>query len=254
MAGDKAKIYLITRFSIYSYPPKKFPIIIRDNSEEQYKKWLFNDSRMLNKFDLFEEVTVPSIKHQTYKNYEWLIYTSKELPEEYLDQLKNAVSSVPNTKVIVLEPGKIFIEHFKKYDKEEPYVSVRLDDDDGLNPNYFQILSKYTNPGVIISPKHGRLISRTAPYGHFVSSPHSYFPKCGAWGLALSGGNVYTLGNHATIHSRLDVEWLNQPDIYLLSIGSHLSNASVNSRTHEKKPGPFDIKKFLTTNNNQSSK
>lgn len=252
MAEDKAKIYLITRFSIYSYPPKTFPIVIRHHTEEQYKKWLFNDSRMLNKFDLFEDVTVPSIKHQTYKNYEWLIYTSSELPKEYMDQLKKVVSSVPNTKIIVVESGKSFCEHFKKYDKEEPYVSVRLDDDDGLNPNYFQILSKYTNPGVILAPKHGRLISRTAPYGHFISSPHSYFPRCGAWGLALSGGNVYALGNHATIHSRLDVEWLNQPDIYLLTVSASANNASVNLRNHAKKPEPFNIKEFLAPNNKSS--
>jgi hypothetical protein len=237
----------LTRFSIYSYPPKSFGIKDSKQTEAQYKEWLYNNKRMLNKFDIFEAITARSVKNQTYKNYEWLIYTSKELPDEYLDELKKITDSIPNTKIIILEPGTSLKTHFNKYSKgKDPYITIRLDDDDGLNPNYLQLLSKHTSPGLIISPKQGLLVSRTAPHGHFVSSYHSIFPRCGAWGLALTGGNVYSLGNHMNLHKDYKVVYLDEPDLYLLSSIAKEFRSSGFTRSQVIKPIPFDVDLFFS--------
>lgn len=244
-----AKIYVLTRFSVYNYPPKIWPVGGKIQSEEEYAKWLYNPKRMINKFDIFEGITKRCIENQTYKNFEWHIYTSKRMPKKWLDELFGLVKDVPQAKLFYVKNIGESLQHFAEYPKKEPYVSVRLDDDDGIHPRFFEILSHYTSPGMVISPKHGRMISRTAPTGAFVSSYHTIYPFCGAWGLAFSGGNVYSLGNHMKVNSNYDVNYLKDKDLYLLYSGSKASHASGNEREHQSTLKPFDLDAFLKGKN-----
>ena len=204
--------YVITRFSIFDPKYKHFKLTdLTLYNRHGYKSKLFSSRRLDFKFKVFEKVTLPSVINQTNKNYTWYIYTSNILPEKYKTKLLKLTQRFPQIKCK-------FIQSFNEFtfipDKLGPYCTVRLDDDDGLNPHFFYNLQKYRHlNGCIISHSHGlkfRLKNGAVELG----SPIVY--KNIALGLCAIGKNIYDCGHHVKMEETHKVIVDETPNMYYL--------------------------------------
>jgi hypothetical protein len=174
-------------------------------------KFLFNPSRMEEKFHIFETITIPSIKKQTDKNFTWLIYSSESLPKEYKDRLlehKNA-----KTHIIFVKNFTAMYSDIKKHlQGKENYSTTRLDDDDGLNPKFLETLNKYqANEQHIISFPHGKKIKRVKD-DYIVKGKVNY--KKIATGLSAINMDIFSARDHTKVNKKHPVIYDSLKDAY----------------------------------------
>jgi len=132
------KVYILTRFSIFDPSTKGFKI---QRASDNYKEKLFNKKRLDAKFSFFEKMTLPSVLNQTYKDWEWHIFTSNELLENYKKKLEQLTSSYTSIKICYIKNFKEF--NFKPSSMDKYFCTIRLDDDDGIHSSFFNNLQKY---------------------------------------------------------------------------------------------------------------
>ena len=205
--------YIITRMSILDSHHKGFQLT-RKHSKENIKDALFSPKRLNAKFALFDKATYPSILGQTYKDYTWLIYTRTQLPEEYKEKLEGYVK-----KNILI----VYVKNFKEMDEDirsrlrgkKDYSTIRLDDDDSLNPKFLEMLTKYKDKkGAIISAPHGRWFRLRK--GEINLRKKIYYKK-NAQGLAGIGFNIFDAGNHTHVNTKYKVIYDDLPDAFYRS-------------------------------------
>lgn len=203
--------YIITRFSILDTKTKAFRLTQKRSSN--IKHALFDKVRLNTKFTLFDKLTYPSIRNQSYKSYTWLIYASPYLPNNYKQKLEKYQNS--HIKVIYVKNFKEMNENIEGQIKHDDFSTIRLDDDDGLNPDFLEMLNKYkSEKGAIVSAPHGRWIR--IQNGEFkirgrINSKHM------AQGLAGIGFNIYTAGNHTRVHEKHRVIYDDLPEAFFRS-------------------------------------
>ena len=205
------KVYFITRFSIFDHSTKSW-VTTRNLSNEKYKSYLFSKERLDYKFNSFEKITLPSIVSQTNDNYIWEIYTSEYLPIEYQNRLLATTNKYKNIKIFFIKSFKEFNISNKINDK---YCTVRLDDDDGLNKNFVEMLQKYKDitREIISFPKGKKctILNDKIIYGENVEKRNI------ALGLCAIDMDIYKCGSHATVNHRFKVTYDMTPDMYLLN-------------------------------------
>ena len=185
----------------------------RKHSSRNIKRSLFNTKRLDTKFDLFDKMTYPSVKMQSYKQFTWLIYASRQLPEAYKLKLKKYRG--PNIKIIYVSNFKEMNDNIATQIKEDSFTTIRLDDDDGLNPGFLKMLNKYESErGSIISAPHGNMV-RLHDEG-FEIRKRVNMPNI-ALGLTAIGFNIYKAGAHTELHETHRVIYDNMPNAFFLS-------------------------------------
>ena len=186
------KTYIITRFSIYDFKHKAFKITECRN-RDRYKSKLFSSKRLRFKFNVFEKMTLPSVLNQTNKNWIWYIYASSFLPEEFKERLLTITKKHSQIRCKFIDSFEEFIFSPDKEDKSN-YCTMRLDDDDGLNPLFLENLQKYEMfKGFIVTHKRGITFSienDNIEYGKRISY------RLGGVGLVAIGMNIYKCGHH----------------------------------------------------------
>jgi len=202
--------HIITRFSILDFDYKGYNMTQKLEKETYYKK-LFSTERLNYKFKSFEKITLPSILKQTNQNYVWHIYTSEYLSENYKTKLIEM--TIPYTSIHVY-----FIKTFKEFNNlkfDSNYCTMRLDDDDGLSPDFIENLQKYKNEhNTIISYPNGNratIVNDEVIIGKEISWPNI------ALGLCAIGMNIYECGNHTKLKERFKVIYDNTPNMFLLN-------------------------------------
>lgn len=214
------QVIFITRFSILDPGVKSFRITNRNkHDKDSVENELFSPERMESKFNYFEKITLPSILNQSGKNWTWYIVTSTYLPTNYLERLKSLCHRNNRIKIFKVDNfvqfGQVVNNQLKKINPAN-YATVRLDDDDGLNRNFVQIVQKYKNSrGKIISFPLGKKI-RLVKNGNKLklNIGHRQRQKNCAFGLTAIGHNIYKCGNHVTVHKRFKVIYDFTPDMY----------------------------------------
>lgn len=208
------KVYFITRFSIYDPNFRGFRLSV-DYNDKEYESRLFSKNRLNHKFDIFENITVPSIAGQSNSEWIWLIYTSVRMPEEYMKRLDATTRRYPSIHVITVEDFTEFFEKDRSYNYSEPFATVRIDDDDALNACFVEKLQQYSgNVGSIISFTEGRLVKYSnglAVTGEKISD------KNNALGLAGIGLPIYNCGRHSDIDKRYNVIYDSTPNMFLMT-------------------------------------
>jgi len=185
----------------------------RKLSSKNIKRSLFNTKRLDTKFALFDKMTYPSVTRQTYKHFTWLIYASRQLPEAY--KLKLNKYKGPNIKIIYVSNFKEMDDDIESQIKEDSFTTIRLDDDDGLNPGFLNMLNKYeSEKGTIISAPYGQRFRLRN--GDIEIRKREYIKNISA-GLVGIGFNIYKAGNHTRVHEKHKVIYDNMPDAYLQS-------------------------------------
>jgi hypothetical protein len=217
------KIYILTRFSTPCWPllsvfrwskelyPKRFP------NKGAYNKWLYDEKRLQKRMEIFEAITKYSIQSQTYDNYEWIFYIGKGLPSKY----KDYISEINKSKLIVTDNYKdIDYENFNS--SKEDYISIRLDDDDGLHPTYLEKIKDFNKPNEIIAPLYGQYFNLLKD-GKIQA--HSMNNKNGikACGVGVCNKNIHTLKNHSKFHERFPINFIEDKKMFFVSVGEHTS-------------------------------
>lgn len=194
---------------------------------------------MEEKFHAFENITVPSIKAQHYRNLKWIIFYSPKMPVIYLKKLRAAVRGL-QTDLIAIGNMKEANRRFSEYSKARAYITVRLDDDDGLHPEYFKRIQDKANHGAIFGTGRGYRLSRKN--GQLVGCQDKYAPRFLSIGLAQVGNDVNKLGNHNLIHKRFPEASHIDGDMYLVFAGE----ATDTKRSERKDAKPFSVKAYLS--------
>lgn len=217
--------YIITRFSIFDENCKFFNI----QHSEQYKKKLFNTIRLDYKFNLFENVTLPSIVNQTNQNFIWYIYASEYMPPYYRIKLCELTKKYKNINCV-------FIKSFDEFNKfkyiDDKFCTVRLDDDDYLNKDFIEKLNKYKNEKketIISFPYGNQYVYNTLKNKIIIGKETNY--NLIALGLTCIDDNIY---RHS--HSKIDFNTKNvilddSKNMYLIHCGHYCDSGR-----------PFDVK------------
>ena len=246
---DKVKIIITTPFSIFNYPSNLIKMFQKQiKTENDYLNYMYSTDRMNTKFNAFEHITVPSINAQTNKNYIWYVSHSPHLPEPYASKLKRIAATTPNMQLLPIDHYSQLLSAMEKVLPAEKFINVRLDDDDALHPDYFNILSSKYKPGEIISPRHGYKLMN---YKHALKKgnaiAYTYPDKvCAASGLGAADMNIIKFGNHAKIHTKhKNITFLPQKGLFI-----RLINKNNFSRTKQRQKDahltfPFSMNNYI---------
>ena len=217
------KLLIITRFSILISQD----ICFRQNRYadlEQKKKDLFAESRMKERFWLFENVCLKSLANQTDTNFIHLVFTSKHLPDIYkqqLEQLRERFSfNIYYIDTNIYEMVNLIKSQFYKDNKL--IATARLDDDDALNKDFVKIIiSKYyneSNDESFVSFPHGVIFSYKNP-NKLHMAPFEF--KNIALGQTYFSRKltVFEWGHHHKVDELKSVIYDNTPKMYLVHAG-----------------------------------
>lgn len=135
------------------------------SSPAEADRLLWNPTRMAVRMHLFEQIMLPSIAHQTDKDFTLHFITSEGMPEPYHERLEGLCAGLPFIRITrtdntdlgsVIHP--LVVE--ASLDRTEPSVHFRVDDDDGLCESYVARLrhdSTRVDPGGMITYSGGIL-------------------------------------------------------------------------------------------------
>jgi hypothetical protein len=202
---------------MFKYPPTPwFKPKIRSLNKEDYGQWLYNPERLEEKMRIFNNFTKFSIESQTYDNYEWIFYISKKLPKQYKEEL----AKIKKSKIIVIKNYED-IKNVSLFNDQEEFISIRLDDDDGLHPTYFEKIKDFNTPNEIIAPFYGLyfnlLNDNTSIIAHEVNN-NQYIKGCG---VGAYNQSIYSYGNHAKMNTAYKVNYINDKNMFFISVHDH---------------------------------
>jgi hypothetical protein len=211
------KSYIITRFSIFDINHKKFELN-KNRTKKAYMNKLFSPKRLGFKFEVFEKMTLPSVLKQTNTNWEWIIFTSSYLPEEYKKKILDLISPHKQITCKFIESFKEF--NFEPKNKEEKFCTLRLDDDDGLAPTFLEKLQIFeSKKGSIVTTIRGIKFALDKNKEIIYGCKTSLF--CIALGLCAIGMNIYDCGNHTKLKEKYPIKVIRDPDMYYLCSSSN---------------------------------
>lgn len=220
-------VLFLTRFSIpecFLSTQKHFQLS-RNKTEKKYKEELFSKKRLDQKMNYFQSLTFPSITKQKNKNWKWYIFISFELPEEYILELEKLIN--PFSKQIFMHQVQDILD-FKSLSSRileetpKPYISSRIDDDDGISENFVeQILFYIGMDKHIINFINGR-ISFYNQYTNDIEFGNSITYFNNSVGLSMINYNIFDLGNHIKIHNKNNIIYNNQKDMFYLTHDSNV--------------------------------
>ena len=215
--------YILTRFSIFDKDSTGLQIsnkynLKNESDQEKYKNELFSPDRLNYKFKVFELVTLPGVVNQTNQHFEWYIYSSVYMPKYYQNKLIELTKPYNNIFVKFISSFKEFFYtiDYTKNNTIDKFCTMRLDDDDGLSPNFIKLINNYRNEkeGTVISFSEGThfsLINNKIEYGNSASL------QLIAIGLTTINKDIYRLGDHSLLYKKgHKIIYDRTPNMYLL--------------------------------------
>ena len=122
--------FILTRFNLR----KKDWETTRTNTKVLTDEW------MRNRLELFENYCFSSLKHQTTKDFTWLVFFDISTPEEFRQTISRLNDEFPTFKPIYIDGMEAFYPSIKKEIQArltQPYlITSRLDNDDALHQDY----------------------------------------------------------------------------------------------------------------------
>lgn len=100
---------------------------------------IFDELWLLYRFEIFENTLLPSMEHQTNKDFEWIIFIDKRLPEIFRHKIEEIQDkSDLFLKIIEVDDYSIIAEETNKLIDNmdiDCLITSRIDDDDCLHKN-----------------------------------------------------------------------------------------------------------------------
>jgi Putative rhamnosyl transferase len=148
---DHRPIYGHIRFSFYGITDTR----LKPDTDGTALARLYDETRMARRFFLFENLTLPSLLHQTDRDFRTVIMSSSLMPDRFKDRLSTLAARLPGAVVDFSEyqrGDKAFYKFMAQaagVKGRESSVHFRLDDDDALAISYIQRLRDITR---VLSP------------------------------------------------------------------------------------------------------
>jgi hypothetical protein len=254
-------IFIMTRYSVFAARNwrehanaprggRRWNLLARAESVEDYKRSLFSDERMGARFAMFRSVTAESLAGQQPCDADlyYLILTSADMPAKHRKNLDAALRDVDNrsafTSVVIEVPAngdlkecadEWFDGHFADI-PEQRFATVRLDDDDALGASFCHRLNAHLNQGLCGYP-----ISFAYGYEGVVATEdlritdlrHWNNPKItagltftNAWsapvGYADPRRHIHNLGNHVKVDRANALVIDTRAPAYFKSVNEHM--------------------------------
>lgn len=256
---------VIIRYSLLLEDHKAW--VIARTDLDTYKNTLFNDKRLKLRFELFKNLTLPSLAQQkliqerlegtdTHKLQVFLA-TSQQLPEKYkqkLDELAREfrwlnICYLPSSGVGLETVATDYIERlFSNIEKPILYSSIRLDDDDILSVDFLNRLETYVtkeNIGRAITFANGYYGVYSSEKNSFTKTSDIFYPKL-ALGLAFVNKydkngysnkikTIYGAGNHSLIDRRVPVITDGKKPSYIRTLHIHADSHDENKLSRSLK-------------------
>lgn len=143
---ENRRIYGHIRFSFYGVTDTR----MRPDEDGSALARLYDETRMARRFFLFENLTLPSLLHQTDADFRTVIMSSSVMPDRFKDRLTAVAARLPNSVVEFSETQRgdlafhKFIVEAAGFKARETSVHFRLDDDDAVSVNYIARLRELT--------------------------------------------------------------------------------------------------------------
>lgn len=233
------RIYLYTKFIGIPQTQKAYPIQQKGFFDDynEYINNLFNQQRIESRLFYFKQITLPTILNQTYQNFEWIIFISHLLPTKYKEFIKSI-----SDKISIIEVNNYRISNEELIQLHNPkecnYISSRLDDDDGLCLDYFELLlEKYSTNNVLIGSRDVVVVTYNGNNFLYSKRTRSFLVSSG---FSCKNRHIYSIGSHAKAQNIFSYDILSKKYPSIQSGGDH----TFTKRDHISK----DIKIFILQN------
>ena len=230
----------------FSYPAIGGFQVDHDTTEERIA-YLYDDTRLEERFQLFEAVALPSLRSQTDPDFELIIVVGDQMPNHHRSRLEGLIADLPQARIHA-EPPRPQREVMKKIlndarrDFSEPCLQFRFDDDDAVAVDFVERLRKAADDCAILTDQHKAVAfdwnkGFIAEYGKGGIATTEVFRAfdVAALGMWVRGGCHLTIMNfaHNKINRFMPAVSFNSPRMF---VRGH--NASNDSRQKSVKPVP----------------
>lgn len=211
-------------------------------SSDTYIENLFSPQRIETRLFYFKELTLPTVLNQTYQNFEWILFISNLLPIKYKDYVKSI-----SDKMFVIEVNNNTISNSELIElhspKEHHYISSRLDEDDGLCIDYFELcLNKYQTNNLLIGSKNHLIVSYNQNHLLYSKRNRGFLVSSG---FSCKDRHVYGIGSHSRAIKEFSHDIVSKQYPSIQSAGDH----TITGRNHlSDKTEPFTIQDYMNNN------
>lgn len=137
------KIFGHCRFSYFGLTDTGREVLSESDAADK----LWNAERMAVRFHLFEEILLPSIRHQTDPDFTLVVICSELMPAVHHDRLESLVATVPQIRLLRTAETNIAralkpVMQEASSDCQDRAIHFRVDDDDALGVSYISRLRR----------------------------------------------------------------------------------------------------------------
>lgn len=240
------KHYIITRFNL----KKKDWVSDKNNNEILSEDWLSD------RFRLFFNYCLPSVKNQKNQNFKWLVYFDEDTPLKYRNIIKSIEEEYANFSPRFIAGAEIFddsivndvLDDYNQHDVTTPYIlTTRIDNDDALHFDFtetIQSLAENKN-NLIIDLRAGVEAIVRGKYIETRKKISNYNPFISV---------IFNSKSYISIFSKNHVEWINfgetkvSNDIRWMQI-MHARNKHNKINWHNRLISKIDLQDFGISRN-----
>lgn len=129
--------YILTRFNLRA----EDWTTTKNNEKVLTEEWLEE------RFDLFENYCLSSVKGQNNQNFKWLVFFDINTPEVYKQKVEEYKKSYSNFLPFFIDGMTNFLpeilKNIKELDSEKYIITSRLDNDDCIHEDYTKVVQSY---------------------------------------------------------------------------------------------------------------
>lgn len=141
VATRPTNIVGIMRFSLLLTQSNFFPTLVNETYEERAAK-IFDNDRLRRRFEVFEDICLPSLVGQGDQNFNMILVTSQAMPVWAMERLELILKDHPNIYARAYRPKASIRRLIRRaaFEMLDPNAEViatfQLDDDDALAHDY----------------------------------------------------------------------------------------------------------------------
>ncbi|KAE9628879.1 putative rhamnosyl transferase [Parasedimentitalea maritima] len=197
----------------FSYPAIGGFQVIHETTEDRIG-FLYNEERLMERFQLFETIALPCLRAQTDQQFDLVVVIGDSLPKHHADRLRDLCADIPQIRIHA-EPPRRQREVMKEVlntarrDPSQPCIQFRHDDDDAVSVDFVERLRQTVidcpglvdrNPTVAIDFNRG-FIAEVGASGMAAAATMKPY-NVAALGMYVQGGSAKTIMNFA--HNKLN--------------------------------------------------
>jgi len=208
---DRREIWGHIRFSFFGQTDTR----LKPADHDAAMALLYNETRMARRFFLFENLTLPSLRAQTDRDFKIVVMSSDIMPQRFQDRLRAITAQDPYISLDFSDRrnGAFAFRHHIEQSLGEGYrktaIHFRLDDDDALASGYIARLRALTyglSAGTHVTfPTGLTLFPRISGGSEGAILPHRQFLI--GLGLAIVCGETFRKNPFQMMHGDVWQRW-----------------------------------------------